>query len=159
MTATTFLDILPKAGLRILITGSRDWTDSAAITDAIKAFIDEHGPFAPHAEFDWVTVVHGAAPGADVLAGKVATDLGLWVERHPADWDGWRRKTPANQKNPAGMIRNQHMVDLGADVCLAFINPCRMRTCRNKPEHGSHGASRCAEMAEAAGIPVRRYVA
>lgn len=51
------------------------------------------------------------------------------------------------------------MVQAGADVCLAFITPCRLRICRAKPEHGSHGASHCADLAENAGIKVWRYTA
>jgi hypothetical protein len=50
--------------------------------------------------------------------------------------------------NPqAGLARNRLMVELGADICLAFVR------------NGSRGASHCAALAEEAGIPVRRYLA
>jgi hypothetical protein len=51
------------------------------------------------------------------------------------------------------------MVSLGADRCLAFIGPCTSPRCRKAGPHPSHGASGCADLAEAAGIPVRRWTA
>ena len=116
---------------RILITGSRDWGDWRTIT---KALIDAaDGKPRP------VTVVHGCARGADFLAAHAARKLGWEVEDHPARWD--------RDGKAAGPIRNQAMVDLGADVCLAFI------------KDGSRGATHCADLAEKAGIPVLRLTA
>lgn len=113
--------------MRILITGSRDWEDVAAIRDAIRAAVGDH----PR---DDVVVVHGAARGADTIAGKVAQHSGLVEERHPADW--------SKNGRAAGPIRNAEMVSLGADVCLAF------------PRGASRGTRGCMALAEKAGIPV-----
>lgn len=143
--------------MRILVTGSRNWTDRQAIDDAIWTAVFHFLPMPPP-PLPNVWIIHGDSLGADTLAKQIADATpGFAEEPHPADWTYWRKKTPAYRKNPAGMIRNREMIILGADVCLAFIMPCRMRTCRNKSEHGSHGASNCADMAEAAGIPTRRY--
>jgi YspA, cpYpsA-related SLOG family len=114
---------------RILITGSRDWTDA----ETIRAAIRQAALRQPDA-----IVVHGAARGADLLASAAARALGLREERHPAQWQKLGKV--------AGPVRNQEMVRLGADVCLAFI------------KDGSRGASHCAALAEKAGIPVHRYV-
>lgn len=129
---------------RILITGSRTWSDEQAIRDALATIISQHGP-------ENVTVVHGACPtGADALADRIATAwTGLTVEHHPANWRRYG--------NSAGHHRNAVMVNLGADQCLAFINPCASPKCRNPRPHGSHGAATTADLAEAAGIPTRRY--
>jgi hypothetical protein len=118
--------------LRILVTGSRVWTDREAIRSALARAGREAG-----AHPQQVTVVHGGARGADQLAGEVAARFGCTVEIHPADWDAHGRA--------AGPLRNAAMVNLGADVCLAFI------------QDGSRGASHCAGLAEQAGIRVIRH--
>lgn len=116
--------------MRILVTGSRDWTDRAAIEKAFKDF----GPDG------WFTVVHGHCPtGADAIADHVARSWGCEVERHPADW-----KTHGKR---AGFVRNAEMVATAPDLCLAFI------------KNGSRGASMTADIAERAGIPTERFVA
>jgi hypothetical protein len=114
---------------RILVTGSRDWTDEITIFSAISdVAIPPDG---------W-TLVSGACPtGADRIAEGFAEGLGLAIERHPADWNQHGKR--------AGFIRNQEMVDLGADVCLAFIL------------NNSSGASHTARLAERAGIETRRF--
>ena len=115
--------------MRILITGSRTWTDKVAIADAIRqAWIDFGKPYR-------VTVVHGGARGADYIAGVFAKRMHFHVEVYEADWENFGKA--------AGYIRNEKMVKDGADICLAFI----------KDE--SKGATMCAGLAEKAGIPVK----
>lgn len=119
---------------RILITGSRNWPNLQTIHTAIA---DVVGDIPAHQE---IVLVSGACPrGADAIGEQWARQYGLTVERHPANWQ-------LNGKR-AGFIRNQLMVNLGADVCLAFI------------KDGSRGASHTAALAEEAGIAVRRYTA
>lgn len=147
---------------RILITGSRAWSDEQMIRDAIAANVRLYGP-------ENSVIVHGACPsGADALADRIATAWGggLTIERHPADWDnctptcptspGHRRVRPRGDVDHPGMSgtycpgagprRNRHMVSLGADLCLAFI------------VRGSRGATYTANAAERAGIPTHRYL-
>lgn len=106
---------------RILITGSRKMTNIDLMRDALRIY----GPGV---------IVHGAAPGADTLASEVAYEFGWPEERHPAQWNTY--------KKAAGPIRNKEMVKAGADVCIAF------------PIGQSDGTRDCMAQAKAAGIPV-----
>lgn len=92
--------------MRILVTGSREWTDYTAIKNAIVA----HG-----ATF----IIEGGAAGADTYAKLAAKELGLPFETFDADWTRYRKA--------AGPIRNQRMLDEGKpDLVLAFPLPgCR----------------------------------
>jgi len=115
--------------MRILVTGSRDWDDKWTIRKALNA-----------AAWERPVLVSGACPtGADEIAERHAEFWGWEVERHPADWDKYGRR--------AGFIRNDQMVQLGADICLAFI------------KNESKGATMTADLAEKAGIPVKRFIA
>ncbi len=114
---------------RILVTGSRTWEDAGVIAGALAGYYR-----------DGAILVSGACPrGADALAEEYWALLGGEIERHPADWARFGRR--------AGFRRNAEMVNLGADACCAFIRD------------GSRGASHCAGLARAAGIPVRLYTA
>jgi hypothetical protein len=112
--------------MRVLVTGSRDWTDWPTIMDAIEAL--------PR----WAVVVHGGARGADQTAGAFADAFGLAQEVFPADWK--------RHGKGAGPLRNQAMVDAGADIVYAFPLP------------SSRGTLDLIRRAEAAGIPVRRFL-
>lgn len=118
---------------RILVTGSRDWTDRGAVVDALwRAWID----LGANLE---TVLVQGECHlgGADLIAKQVWQACGLPVESHPADMgpDG----------HILGPKRNAHMVSLGADLCLAFPLP------------SSRGTRNCMRLAREAGIPVRVY--
>lgn len=127
--------------MRILVTGSRDWIEWETVWNALY----EESQKAP--ANGTVTVVHGDCPtGADRMARGWCADMAhhfetFWrgvsivEERHPADWKRYGKS--------AGPRRNREMVNLGADLCLAFIR------------NNSPGASKTAEWAERAGIPTR----
>jgi hypothetical protein len=113
--------------MRILVTGSRTWTDTQVIRKALAEY------FHPEA-----ILVTGACPrGADAIAEHIWRSWGGQVERHPADWHRYGRS--------AGYRRNADMVSLGAVVCLAFIRDA------------SSGATHTAQLAEVAGITTKRY--
>ena len=131
---------------RILITGSRDWSDPSRVAVALVRAIHDR-------RWDWneVVVVHGACrTGADAQADIYAEMLALAREPHPADWNRYRKR--------AGVIRNSEMIKAGADLCLAFIGNCTTPSCSRPKPHGSHGASHCADAAEKAGIETIRYL-
>ena len=115
--------------MRILITGSRNWNDESALLRALCQYTQ-----TPEND---ITVVHGGAKGADACAHKAAKALRLNVRVYPAQWSEHGKK--------AGPIRNQQMVDAGADICLAF------------PLGKSVGTWDCVRRAKAAGIPVKVY--
>ena len=114
---------------RILVTGSREWHDTPAVTRELSA-VRRLRPDT----CDGFVVVHGAAKGLDTIAAFVAGVLGMATEAHPADW--------TTHGKGAGPIRNQAMVDLGADICLAF------------PTASSVGTWDCVRRANRAGIRV-----
>lgn len=135
------------ASYRILVTGSRTWDDEEMVRIALRTenenFNTEHWP---------VVLVHGGARGLDTIAARVATDFGWRVEKHPAQWNthdtncpDWHFENEGYCKM-AGHRRNAEMVASRADVCIAFIR------------NGSPGATGCAKLAAAAGIPTKRIL-
>ena len=151
--------------MRVLVTASRSWPEDKSFM--IYDSLDRYAEVAA-SRGEKLTVVHGGARGGDHMAHAWAYDAarrGLPVNRpevHSADWSGacreqcrpgHRRKDrpgPNSNRTPgnwsvcpmAGFYRNEHMVSLGADVCLAFIH------------NGSRGATQCVEVAKKAGIEV-----
>jgi hypothetical protein len=117
--------------MRILVTGSRNWTNPRAVEAALSA-VWLH--FYVRGASAQPVVVHGAARGADTLAAQAAVQFGFDVEAHHANWQQFGRA--------AGPRRNAEMVALGADICLAF------------PLGASPGTRGCMALARTAGIPV-----
>lgn len=115
---------------RVLVTGSR----------AVGRGYDEVGmallAVLSNNDGKQFTVVHGGCPtGVDAHADDIARTLNLMLEVHPANWGVFGRA--------AGPVRNQEMVDKGADMCLAF------------PWRDSYrGTADCMRRAALAGITV-----
>lgn len=86
--------------MKVLITGSRNWTDREVIKYHLADLPAD------------TTVIHGAARGADQLADSVARELGFEVIAVPADWTLHGRA--------AGPIRNQRMLEHNPDLVIAF---------------------------------------
>jgi YspA, cpYpsA-related SLOG family len=61
--------------LRILITGSRTWTDRTAIAQAISDYLHPVGT-SVGGVWPCPIIVHGGARGTDQLAGQVARGWG-----------------------------------------------------------------------------------
>ena len=122
--------------MRVLITGSRTWPGPALIWREMDGLLTP----ALVATTGEIVVVHGAAVGVDTFAQdwvstRAAAGWSVRAEVHVARW--------ATEGRGAGILRNQRMVALGADLCLAFIH------------NGSRGASHGATAAQAAGIETR----
>jgi hypothetical protein len=132
--------------MRLLVTGSRDWDKPEVVWGALDIIAKETAAIG-----DSLTVVHGACfpkhRGPDGRFPLVSADYlaDLWcrreqplpvaVERHPARWRELGKR--------AGYVRNLAMVQLGADLVLAFLR------------NDSPGTTGCIDLAERAGITVQ----
>lgn len=95
--------------MRVIVCGSRHFADFSTILAYLISLYDE---LAAEENPEDITIVHGAARGADALAAKAAERCNYDVEAHPAEAHGaW----PA-----CGPKRNAHMLSRGADLVLAF---------------------------------------
>jgi hypothetical protein len=127
------------APYRVIVTGSRYLPDVEPVVTALENILNGLAPGQT-----LIVVTGGCRTGADAYASiwayRVARHLEWPVteETHPADWSRGKQ---------AGPERNQRMVDLGADLCLAF------------PLGASRGTRDCMRRANAAGIPVKEWTA
>lgn len=88
---------------KVLICGDRAWNNYWAIYDVMYR-LDRSS-----------IIIHGAAKGADTMAGVIAKNLGFKkIVAVPADWEKYGRA--------AGPIRNKKMLDMEPDLVLAFHN-------------------------------------
>lgn len=128
--------------MRVLVTGSQLWTDKKLVLEELDLLLLS---LCEDVESEYVfTLVHGDCPdGADSHADewgrkRKAEGFPIVIETHPADWKGPR-------KRGSGYARNAEMVNLGADLCLAFILD------------ESPGSTHCSKLAEKAGIDTRYF--
>lgn len=117
-----------ESPVRILVTGSRNWTDEKSVAKCINVALKFF-----ESEASCSTLIHGNARGADKIAAGIADDLGLTVESHPAHWNVHNKNCPrVDPKNGgcwkgrdsckrAGFRRNIEMISSGANILLAFI--------------------------------------
>jgi hypothetical protein len=84
--------------MRYLFCGSRNWNDEGKIRDIIILLETIYGA-------ENLVIIHGAAKGADSIAGSLAREYNIEVEEYPADWLRYGRA--------AGPIRNKQMLDEG----------------------------------------------
>lgn len=112
---------------RVIVCGGRHYFNAKRL---FRVLDDAHAA-------DKITViVHGDAGGCDGLAKQWANSRGVPHESHPANWQRYGRR--------AGPMRNQEMVNAGADDLIAFP--------------GGKGTEDCSRRAERAGITVTRIL-
>lgn len=140
---------------RVLVTGSRRFPSEDAVWERLAFVCAEELPNG-----GTLTVVHGDAEGADRFAREWCVlpnpDVIVVEERHPVDWtapcqDDCVHRPRVNSVGRAycpvlGLRRNRKMVDLGADLVLAFPLP--------GPESLSRGTWHCIRTARFAGLTV-----
>lgn len=116
--------------MKVLVCGSRKLAGYDAVHTVLANLLEDRG-------FEVFTVIHGAAQGADTLAGIADHNLGLEVVSVPAEWEKYGKK--------AGPIRNQKMLDMKPGLVLAFPLP------------DSVGTFDMVNRARKAGVEVRVY--
>jgi hypothetical protein len=115
--------------MRVLICGSRNWSDYGYIENIMHERLK-----------DGDIVIHGAARGADSIAGSIAEEMGLEVIRFPANWKKYGRS--------AGPVRNQQMLAEGRpDEVWAFTNDLEK----------SRGTRHMVETARGVGAPTEVF--
>lgn len=117
--------------MMVLVCGDRNWTDERTIINNLAIL-------RWWLRFD--TIIHGAARGADTIAGIAGQWLAFKVISVPAEWERYRM---VGRKSPAGVIRNRKMLDMKPDLVLAFHLNIRE----------SKGTKDCVEEANRRGIP------
>ncbi len=118
--------------MRVIVAGSTTWSDAEAIRRELSRLPAE------------AVVIHGDAPGADALAGQIATELGLAVEPMAKT-----REDYAKYRRGAWKGLNERMLASGAVLVLAFHSAIENST----------GTKHLVEIARQADIAVRVFPA
>jgi hypothetical protein len=90
-------------GFRVIVTGGRDYDVPRSVYAVLDAVLLKRPS---------LHIIHGGAFGADELAGEWARARGVPCTVFEAEWDKYGKG--------AGHIRNQAMLDAGAQGGVAF---------------------------------------
>ena len=118
--------------MRVIVAGAVAWDDVEAIRRELTKF-----PVG-------TVVIHGDCPGADAIAGQIASELGFIVEamsKNAADRKRYGRE--------AWKGLNDRMLASGAELVLVF----------HPDFEGSKGSKHMAELATQARVEVRVFAA
>jgi hypothetical protein len=112
--------------MKVIVCGGRDYNNWEMLFSVLDDF---------HELWTIEELHHGAARGADTMAGEWAERRSIPVVRHPAEW--------AKYGGAAGPIRNSYMLrDAAPDIVIAF--------------KGGRGTADMVGKAKHAGVPVFR---
>ena len=124
--------------MRILVCGGRDFNNRSFIHSTLDKLCEDRGLRGPQDQYgNWlpegVTIISGAARGADTHASDWAVTNWCELEEYPADWKTYGKK--------AGYLRNQQMLDEGKpNLVVAFP--------------GGKGTKMMVDIAKKAGVEV-----
>ena len=119
--------------LRLLVCGSRTWTDGVLLARVVEQEVADHGQ-----DRAGVVLIEGDASGADRLAGALAKARGWQLEIYPADWQ--RHGRAAGPRRNARMLRQGH-----PERVIASTDDLA----------GSRGTADMVRRAHSAGLPVQ----
>lgn len=92
------------SGIKVLVCGGRDFQDRPLLWSVLSDI---------HQARKIAAVIHGAARGADKMAGDFAAERGIAVREYPANW--------TRDGRIAGPLRNSRMLEAEApDLVVAF---------------------------------------
>lgn len=122
--------------MRLLVCGSRNWSDYQTIWHAVATLPSKPEIIITGGDKNGL---HYSQRGADLIAVQVAKSMKIPWDIYYADWDAFG--------NRAGPLRNQRMLDEGKPtLVLAF------------PEKESKGTIDMMNKAAKAGIPVKVHL-
>jgi hypothetical protein len=101
--STNSVAVVNGETIRMLVTGGRDYNNREELYQVLDSI---------HIEKHIDVIIHGAARGADILAGDWARERGVEVIACPADW--------THHGKNAGPIRNRQMIKHEPHFVVAF---------------------------------------
>jgi hypothetical protein len=129
--------------MRVLVCGGRKYTNSERLFGVLDGL---------SAAMPITAIAHGAAKGADTLAGRWAASRGMPVFEFPADWsdishpDACIVARPDSSKYDAkaGTRRNEEMLKTFKPYLVIAFS-------------GGNGTAHMVQLARSAGITVRQF--